>query len=75
MGSIMSNSGGWFQWNTKEDFNAWHDALCSELGYPLTEESGAITTGHTSCFLYEGVFIAWVDQQYASDLIPIEYIK
>lgn len=71
----MSNNGGWFQWETKEAFDIWHDALCAKLGYPITEESGAVTVGHTSCFLYKNVFIAWVDNQYAQDLIPIEYIR
>lgn len=71
----MGAKGGWFQWQTEEDFNEWHNALCEQLGLPMVEASGAFTKGHTSCFEYQSVFIAWVDEEYATNLIPVEYIK
>ena len=26
----------WYEWETLEDFNSWHQNLCQSLGYPLT---------------------------------------
>jgi len=25
----------WYEWSDLDSFNAWHDALCQSLGYPL----------------------------------------
>jgi len=43
MGYLMN----WYEWETLEAFNDWHDALCIELGYPIygvNEATGEIDT-------------------------------
>jgi hypothetical protein len=63
----------YFQWDTKEEFDTWHNALCLELGYPEIVDGKIITHSYTQAFKYEGVYIAYVDEQYATGLIPIVY--
>ena len=67
----------WYQWDSREQFDNWHNALCTELGYPLTglnqatglkDELAAKTTDYTKCFQVEGKFIAIVEEQYAEGL-------
>jgi len=67
----------WYQWNNEADFNAWHNNLCNELGYPLVginqrtglpDEKAQKTEAYTEAFEVEGKWIAWVADEYASDL-------
>jgi hypothetical protein len=71
----------WYEWQTIEQFNAWHDALCIELGYPIygvNEATGEIdtsaqaTTAYTSAFEVGSKFIAVVEDAYAQDLTPTD---
>jgi hypothetical protein len=67
----------WYEWNTKEDFDIWHNALCADLGYPiigfnqltgLPDETAQKTEAYTQAFEVEDKWIAWVADEYASDL-------
>lgn len=67
----------WYEWNNKEDFDSWHNALCAELGYPLIgvnqstglpDENAQKTEFYTEPLEVENKWIAWVADKYASDL-------
>ena len=83
MGSIV-----WYEWSTKDEFDAWHVELCEELGYPLTgtnqltglpDEGTQKTTRYTDATEVEGRWIAWVDDIYSDGLtttdLRIPYIN
>ena len=83
MGSIV-----WYEWRTKNDFDAWHNELREQLGYPLTgsnqltglpDEDGQKTTEYTNVTEVEGMWIAWVDDIYSGGLtktdLRISYIN
>ena len=78
----------WYEWNTENDFNIWHDDLCKQLGYPLIgtnqltglpDENAQKTTKYTNATEVEGKWIAWVDDIYSSGLtktdLRIPYIN
>jgi hypothetical protein len=78
----------WYEWNTENDFDTWHDELCKQLGYPLTgtnqltslpDEDGQKTTEYTNVTEVEGKWIAWVDDIYSGGLtktdLRISYIN
>lgn len=67
----------WYEWNTQEEFDAWHNALCNQLGYPLIsvnqltgepDYDAAKTTKYTSPLQVNNKIIATVEDQYASGL-------
>jgi len=67
----------WYEWKSQADFDAWHDALCQQLGYPLVsinqatgepDESAAMTISYTTSREVEGKVIADVEDQYAEGL-------
>ncbi len=71
----------WYEWNSKEEFNLWHNDLCSNLGYPLTpvnqltglpDEDAQKVTEYTQAFLVNDKWIAFVDEEYATDLTQTE---
>jgi len=71
----------WYEWNTKAEFDLWHDALCNQLGYPLIninqktglpDENAQQTTDYTTAHEVEGKWIAFVDSNYADDLVETE---
>jgi hypothetical protein len=70
MGFVM-----YYQWQTQEDFDIWHNALCEQLGYPEIVNGITITDSYTKGFFYNNLFIAYVDENYADGLSPIEYVK
>lgn len=57
----------WYEFNTIEDFNTWHEALCIELGIP-----DGLTTAYTQAYEVEGKFIAYVQDQYSQGLQATE---
>jgi hypothetical protein len=58
----------WAKFNTLEDFNIWHEAIKGELGIPLPD---GITTAYTEAHIMDdGTYSAWVEEIYATDLIP-----
>ena len=67
----------WYEWNSQADFDAWHEALCHQLGYPLLsinqatgepDESAAMTTAYTTSQAVGDRVIADVEDQYAEGL-------
>jgi hypothetical protein len=71
----------YYEWNTEEDFDLWHNALCDSLGYPLTpinqatglpDETAQKVEKYTEGFEVDGVWIALVEEQYAEGLTPTE---
>jgi hypothetical protein len=70
-----------YEWNSVEDFNTWHDALCLELGYPLIginaatglpDETKPMTTEYTRAIEVENKWIAEVEIQHAQGLTPTD---
>jgi hypothetical protein len=71
----------WYEWNTKAEFDIWHNALCNQLGYPLTginqstglpDDNAQQTTNYTNPYEVEDKWIAWVDSLYSEDLIQTD---
>lgn len=67
----------WYEWQTQEDFDTWHNALCKQLGYPITSINQATgkpdptatkTTFYTNSYVIEGKIIADVADEYAEGL-------
>ena len=65
MGRLMWN---WYEWNSKADFNAWHDNLMAKLGYPLDTQPP--TTAYTTAQLVDSKWIGIVQDQESEGLIP-----
>lgn len=71
----------WYEWNSLEEFNAWHDVLCDQLGYPLTPTNQATneldltaekTTKYTDVYQVGNKWIAQVEDGYAVNLTETE---
>ena len=71
----------WYEWDSLELFNTWHDALCLSLGYPLTginqgtglpDENAQKTTAYTMAHEVENKCIAWVASEYGQSLTPTD---
>lgn len=67
----------WYEWDSQAHFNNWHNALCTELGYPLTgtnqatgllDENAQKTTAYTNAIKVDNKCIAWVGSEYADGL-------
>jgi hypothetical protein len=67
----------WYEWESLESFNAWHDALCLSLGYPIysiNQQTGEIdlnaqaTVAYTSVYEINGKWIARVESDHADGL-------
>jgi hypothetical protein len=77
MGAVMN----WYEWNSQEEFDIWHNNLCESLGYPLisvNQLSGEIdnkvqkTVRYTTSREVQGKIIADVEEQYAEGLVLTE---
>ena len=71
----------WYEWNSLESFNQWHNGLCASLGFPLVginqgtglpDETAQMTTAYTTTVEVQGKFIAIVESQYAEGLTPTD---
>ena len=71
----------WYQWNSQQEFNNWHKALCEQLGYPLVsanqatgelDQTAVMTTAYTTSHEVGGKIIADVALEYADGLTPTE---
>lgn len=71
----------WYEWNTLEEFNTWHDNLCTIIGYPITavnqatglpDENAQKVVRYTEVIEVDNKWIAWVDDQYKLDLVPTQ---
>lgn len=67
----------WYEWDSWQEFNAWHDDKKQELGYPLypvNQATGEIdyeatpTTAYTVGEEVNGKVIAIVEDEHASGL-------
>lgn len=67
----------WYEWNTRADFDLWHNALCESLGYPLIgtnqatglpDPTAQMTVAYTEAIEVEGKFIASVEAEHAEGL-------
>lgn len=67
----------WYEWNSIEEFNIWHDQLCSQLGFPLIginlatgepDENAPKTTKYTNTIQVENKWIAFIEEQYSTNL-------
>lgn len=70
-----------YEWNTQEEFDTWHNALCKQLGYPIpsiNQLTGEVdldaqtTNTYTNCIEVDGKIIAKVEEQYADGLTLTE---
>lgn len=71
----------WYEWNSLEDFNTWHEIVKEQLGLPkpgINQATGTIdenavwTTDYTSVIEIEGKFIGIVEDDFNSGLIATE---
>ena len=71
----------WYEWNTKEEFDVWHNNLCSVLGYPLTpvnqltglpDEDAQKVVVYTNVVKIQDKWIGYVDDEYADGLTATE---
>lgn len=67
----------WYEWDTIESFNLWHDAICVELCYPLdsyNQATGEVdpdamkTIAYTSTWQIEGKIIGRVEDKHSAGL-------
>jgi hypothetical protein len=67
---------GWYKFTTEAEFNAWHDALKLDLGYPFPSKDAngndcePMNTEYTSLSFINDEFKAWVDEDKAEGLTP-----
>ena len=71
----------WYEWDSIQSFNDWHDAIKLQLGYPMesiNQATGEIdpdaqqTTDYTKPFEIAGKIIAMVEDQHAIDLVATD---
>ena len=71
----------WYEFNSLDEFNVWHDALCEVLGYPLPsynqatgeiDPNAVMTTAYCEPSLVEGKYIAFIEEEYSKGLKPTE---
>ena len=74
----MGNLVNYYEWNTRADFDLWHNALCESLGYPLIgtnqatgepDPSAQMTVAYTQAIKVEGKWIASVEMEHSDGLI------
>jgi hypothetical protein len=67
----------WYEWETLEDFELWHQELCEQLGYPITpvnaetglpDEHAQKVTDYTAPTIVDNKVIAWVEEAYSTEL-------
>ena len=56
----------WYEWNSQEDFDTWHNNLMTTLGYPLDTQPP--TTAYTGSRLVQGKWIGIVEESKAQGL-------
>tara|TARA_R110000868_G_scaffold388490_1_gene657418 strand:+ start:4375 stop:4578 length:204 start_codon:yes stop_codon:yes gene_type:complete len=57
----------WYEWDSLELFNAWHQEICTSLGIP-----DELTTAYTVAYSIEDKFIAFVEDQHSEGLTPTD---
>lgn len=54
----------WYQWDSLESFDAWHEAICTSLGIP-----NEFTAAYTVAYPVEDKFIAFVEDANSEGLV------
>jgi hypothetical protein len=71
----------WYEWNSQEDFNTWHNAIRIKLDYPLAgyiqltgelDPTAPLTTEYTAVKLVDGKWIGTVEDEQAEGLTPTD---
>ena len=71
----------WYEWESQENFNAWHDLIKVKLNYPLAgyiqltgelDTTAPLTTEYTAVILVEGKWIGTVQIEQAEGLTPTD---
>jgi len=71
----------YYEWTDIESFNKWHNALCEELGYPLTsvnqatglpDETAQMTVRFVNPIIVENKVVAFLTE-HNEGLIPSDY--
>ena len=71
----------WYEWDSEEDFNTWHNAIKAELNYPLVgyiqltgelDPSAPLTTECTAVKLVSNKWIGTVQEEHAEGLTPTD---
>ena len=71
----------WYEWESQQAFDIWHDAIRERLNYPLAsynqatgqlDESAPLTTAYTSVKLVDGKYIGRVEESEAEGLMPTD---
>jgi hypothetical protein len=55
----------WYEWDSKEAFDLWHERINGQLGYPNFETN---TLVYTEAYEVDGKWISYVDDIYAEGL-------
>lgn len=66
----------WYEWNSLEEFNTWHQLIKNQLGYPLAsynQATGELTNeeavkDYTSAMLIDDKWIAFVETKHSEGL-------
>ena len=67
----------WYEFNSLDEFNTWHNALCEALQYPLASYNQAtgeldlgatMTTAYCEAISVEDKYIAFIEKEYADGL-------
>jgi hypothetical protein len=71
----------WYEFDSIDDFNVWHTALCESLGYPITpinaetglpDETAQKVTDYTTPIIVDEKVIAVVEAEYSNGLKATE---
>ena len=67
----------WYEWDSQEDFNVWHDAIKTKLNYPIAsyiqstgelDPTAPLTTEYTVVRLVESKWVGAVELEQAEGL-------
>lgn len=71
----------WYEWNSQEDFNEWHDNIKVKLNYPLAgyiqltgelDPTAPLTTEYTAVKLVGNKWIGLVEDDQSEGLITTD---
>ena len=71
----------WYEWDTRADFDLWHNSLCESLGYPLIgtnqatgepDPTAQMTVAYTEAIEVQGKWISTVETEHAEGLTVTE---
>ena len=71
----------WYEFISLEEFDVWHNDLCTLMGYPLksvnqltgqVDDEATMTTAYCEPILVNGKYIAFVEVEHAQGLTETE---